>query len=67
METILLVDDDIRVVTALQRSLHKSYQVEIAGSAAEALEAIAGTSYAVVVSDLQMPGMNGIELLRRVK
>lgn len=67
METILLVDDDIRVVTALQRSLHKSYQVEIAGSAAEALEAIAGTSYAVVVSDLQMPGMNGIELLCKVK
>ena len=67
METILLVDDDIRVVTALQRSLHKSYQIEIAGSAAEALEAIAGTSYAVVVSDMKMPGMNGIELLGKVK
>jgi response regulator RpfG family c-di-GMP phosphodiesterase len=67
METILLVDDDIRVVSALQRRLYKSYPVEIAGGAVEALEAIAGASYAVVVSDLQMPGMNGIEFLSRVK
>ena len=67
METILLVDDEIQVVAALQRRLYKSYQVEIASCAAEALEAIAGTSYAVVVSDMKMPGMNGIELLGKVK
>src|ERR1017187_2575754 len=67
METILLVDDDIRVVSALQRRLYKSYQVEITSCAAEALEAFAGSSYAVVVSDLHMPGMNGIEFLSRVK
>ncbi|MGA2156433.1 MAG: HD domain-containing phosphohydrolase [Bryobacteraceae bacterium] len=67
METILLVDDDIHVVTALQRRLHKNYQVEIASCAADAMEAIAGTSYAVVVSDLKMPGMNGIEFLGKVK
>jgi response regulator RpfG family c-di-GMP phosphodiesterase len=67
METILLVDDDIHVVTALQRRLHKNYQVEIASCAADAMEAIAGTSYAVVVSDMKMPGMNGIELLGKVK
>jgi response regulator RpfG family c-di-GMP phosphodiesterase len=67
METILFVDDDIRVVSALQRRLYKSYQVEIASCAAQALESIAGASYAVVVSDLQMPGMNGIEFLSRVK
>jgi response regulator RpfG family c-di-GMP phosphodiesterase len=67
METILLVDDDIHVVTALQRRLYKNYQVEIASCAAEALEAIAGTAYAVVVSDMKMPGMNGIELLGKVK
>jgi response regulator RpfG family c-di-GMP phosphodiesterase len=67
METILFVDDDIRVVSALQRRLYKTYQVEVAGCAAEALEAIAGSTYAVVVSDLQMPHMNGIEFLSRVK
>jgi response regulator RpfG family c-di-GMP phosphodiesterase len=66
-ETILFVDDDIRVVSALQRSLYKNYRVEIAGCAADALEAISDSTYAVVVSDLRMPGMNGIDFLTKVK
>ena len=65
--TILFVDDDIRVVTALQRSLYKDYQVEIAGGPKEALDAICESAYAVVVSDLDMPGMNGIEFLKQVR
>ena len=64
---ILLVDDDVRVVAALQRSLWKAYSFEIATSASEALDAIIRNTYAVVVSDLKMPEMNGIELLTRVK
>ena len=67
MKTILFVDDDIRVVSALQRALHKTYEIEIAGCASEALEAIGESSYAVVVSDMKMPGMSGIEFLARVK
>jgi response regulator RpfG family c-di-GMP phosphodiesterase len=65
--TLLFVDDDVRVVSALLRSLHHSYRIETAGSAADALEAISRGAYAVVVSDLRMPGMDGIELLTRVK
>src|SRR5690349_18911452 len=66
-ETILFVDDDIQLVSALQRSFHRIYQVELALNADDALAALAETPYALVVSDLQMPGMNGIELLSRVK
>ncbi|HLK48759.1 MAG TPA: HD domain-containing phosphohydrolase [Bryobacteraceae bacterium] len=66
-ETILFVDDDIQLVSALQRSFHRTYRVELALNASDALKALAETPYAVVVSDLQMPGMNGIDLLTRVK
>ncbi len=66
-ETILLVDDDIRVVSALQRALYKEYRIEIAGSGTDALKALEGTQYAVVISDLRMPDMSGIDLLCKVK
>jgi response regulator RpfG family c-di-GMP phosphodiesterase len=64
---VLFVDDDVRVLSALQRNLHKAYRIETAASATEALGAISRGVYAVVVSDLRMPGMDGIELLTRVK
>jgi response regulator RpfG family c-di-GMP phosphodiesterase len=66
-DAILVVDDDVRVVSALQRSLYRDYRIEIAAGPSDALDAIVQTSYAVVVSDLQMPVMNGIELLATVK
>jgi DNA-binding NtrC family response regulator len=66
-ETILLVDDDARVISALQRSLYKSYQIEIAGAPQDALDAVRQNGYAVIVSDLRMPGMDGVELLAKAK
>jgi response regulator RpfG family c-di-GMP phosphodiesterase len=66
-ESILLVDDDARVVSAMQRTLHRHYSIEIAAGAQDALDAIHQHGYAVVVSDLQMPEMNGVELLAKVR
>jgi response regulator RpfG family c-di-GMP phosphodiesterase len=66
-EKILLVDDEARVVSALQRSLYRSYQIEIAGGPQDALDAIAESNFAVVVSDLKMPGMSGTDFLAKVK
>jgi response regulator RpfG family c-di-GMP phosphodiesterase len=65
--TILLVDDDVRVLNALQRMLHRTYRIETANGPLEALGAVNQHGYAVVVSDLQMPGMTGVELLAEVK
>lgn len=67
-EKILCVDDELNVLLALERHLRKQFHLESALGAEKALAAIARDGpYAVVVSDLQMPGMNGLEFLARVK
>lgn len=61
---VLLVDDDIRVVDGLKRELRKEpYDVLTAISAAEALEKLSHEPVDVIVSDQQMPGMSGLDLL----
>ena len=67
-EKILCVDDELNILLALQRQLRKQFHMESALGADKALAAIRSSGpYAAVVSDLQMPGMNGLELLARVK
>ncbi len=65
---ILLVDDDPMLLAGLKRQLRREFEVFTAGGAQEAL-AVMGDSgpFSVVISDFRMPGMNGIELLSRVK
>ncbi len=66
-EPILLVDDDPSLLDGLRRAHRKSFDLRTACGGAEALERIATDGpFAVVVSDYQMPGMNGVELLARV-
>ena len=66
--TVLLVDDEPLVSRAIGRMLVLSgYQVLVANSGLEALELMATRRVGVVVSDQRMPGMRGIELMRRVK
>lgn len=64
---ILFVDDDPNLLAAFQRNLRKQYTFDTAPGGAEALAQIEkGGPYAVIVADMQMPGMNGVELLTRV-
>ncbi|WP_404360096.1 ATPase, T2SS/T4P/T4SS family [Methylotuvimicrobium sp. KM1] len=65
---ILLVDDEPNVLSALRRVFRQeNYRVEVAMSGDEALHTLANGQFQLVISDYKMPGMNGAELLRRVK
>jgi len=65
---ILFVDDDQAVLDSLRRSLCRCYDVATARGPVEGLAVLAEKGpFAVVVSDLRMPGMDGVEFLRRTK
>ena len=67
-EKILFVDDDANLLASCERNLRRRFQVETAEGGHLGLEKIAARGpYAVVVSDMQMPGMNGIQFLSTVK
>jgi response regulator RpfG family c-di-GMP phosphodiesterase len=68
-EKILFVDDDPNVLASFQRQLRKEFAVETALGPREGFEAIKRQSggYAVIVSDLRMPEMDGIQFLSRVR
>ncbi len=66
--TILVVDDDAVVRDSLRRILSRAgYQVETALAAEEALLALSEKPFDLVLTDLQMPGMDGLELLDEIK
>ena len=67
---ILIVDDEPKVTFFFQQHLqlvNKNYQVETAGSGTEALEKLEQKHYDLLISDLRMPDMSGLELIRHVK
>ena len=67
-ELILLVDDDRNILDGYRRTLRGEFLIDVAQSGQEALQLLESKGpYAVVISDMQMPGMDGIELLRSVK
>lgn len=68
MEKVLFVDDEPNVLDAFQRQFRKQFHLFTATGGVQALEMLtADGPFSVVVSDYQMPGMNGIEFLARVR
>lgn len=67
-EKILFVDDEPAVLEGYRRILHKDFQLQTApGGEAAIADLEQNGPYAVVVSDMRMPGMNGLELLSCVR
>lgn len=65
---ILFVDDEEKILNAIERQLEDSFDIVTALGPKEALEILEDEGpFAVVVSDMRMPEMNGIELLKHVR
>lgn len=67
MATILIVDDDAVVRGMLLDLFSGTYECNTASTAEEAFEFLEIVDYDVVLTDIAMPGLNGIELLKRVQ
>jgi response regulator RpfG family c-di-GMP phosphodiesterase len=67
-EKILLVDDDQNLLAACERNFHRKFTMETAAGAEAGLRKLAERGpFAVVISDRQMPGMDGIQFLSLVR
>lgn len=65
---ILFVDDDSNLLAAMKRRLRKLFEIEVAVGPEMGLEMIRQQGpFAVVIADMRMPNMDGIEFLRHVK
>jgi len=68
LASVLLVDDDPKVLGMLERALTSaSVRVTTVSTGAAALALLATEAFDVVVSDIQMPGISGLKLLRAVR
>ncbi len=65
---ILLVDDELSVLEGYRRGLRKQFKLDTAISGQEAIEMLRNNPpYAVIISDMRMPNMSGLELLSRAR
>jgi two-component system cell cycle response regulator len=66
--SVLIVDDDPLVLARLQELVvEEGYQVRTANSGAAALVALERSQASIVITDLNMPGMDGLDLCRRIR
>jgi|SRR6185295_16010488 len=64
---VLVVDDEEEARRRLTGTLAREFRADSAGDGAEALQKLAAASYDLVLLDHRMPGMSGLEVLRRIK
>jgi putative nucleotidyltransferase with HDIG domain len=64
---ILIVDDELEITEILADLLSEDYDCSKAGSAEQALVRLQDTEFQLVISDITMPGMSGLEMIPHVK
>lgn len=68
MQHILVIDDDAAVTSVLKRGLaYEGFAVESTGSGAEGLTRLRDRPVDLVILDVMMPGIDGMEVLRRIR
>lgn len=66
--TILVVDDEPNILTSVSRALRlEGHEVEVAGSAEIALEKLGKQTFDAILLDVQLPGIDGLELLAELE
>ena len=67
-ENILIVEDEAKLARFVELELtHEGYRAEKCGDGREALEKIEAGGYDLVLLDIMLPGLNGLEVLRRAR
>ena len=67
-DKILIVDDQISFCNHLQTVLEmEGYQADIAHNAAQALAALSSLSFDILLTDMKLPGMDGLELFKKAR
>jgi CheY-like chemotaxis protein len=67
-KNVLIIDDEKLVTKSLQKLLSREgYSVVIATSGTEAIEKFKNSNFDLIVSDVRMPGMDGIETIEKLR
>lgn len=66
-KTILIVDDDLIIRTTLDRFLKNSYNLHLVDSGEKALEYLKSNTPSLMILDINMPKMDGFQVLKKVK
>src|SRR4051794_6191238 len=68
MERVLIIDDDVGLCELVSEYLApEGYQVEAIHNGEKGIERALNDAYAMVVLDVMLPGMNGFDVLRRIR